>query len=126
MPYPWPSFGSFLFARDETPIWGSDQGWRRSPTYARRRPLGSATDSVLTLAIGSADRSFELYLSPSRLAILEALVNTSALFTDWERPTPDSRTALLSLVEPLEWLAVACTDGTTQKRVRVNVVLVSQ
>lgn len=126
MAYPWPGFGSILFARDEIPIFGTDMGWQRLPSIDRARPLGSATDSIVTTAAGSATRSFEVYLSPTRLAALEALVNTTATFTDWGRPTPDSRSAFLFTLLNLERLAVKCHDGVTRQRFRVRVELISQ
>lgn len=125
--FPWPSIGAFLFTREEQPIFGSDSGWSRSPSYENSRPLGSATDSIVTLAIGSAVRQFECYLSPARFGALEALQNTSDTFTDWERPTPDSRGAFLRRVSVLERdIAVTCSDGTTRRRWRTLVELVSQ
>lgn len=126
MAYPWASFGSFLFARDEQPLFRTDSGWNRAPTVNRARPLGSATDSIVTLAVGSAVRSLEVYLSPSRFTALEALVNTSATFTDWERPTPNTGSAFLRRVRQLEWLAVKCDDGVTRKRIRTLVEFISQ
>lgn len=126
MPYPWAGFGSFLFTREEQPLFGSDVGWQRLPSIDRSRPLGSATDSIVTLAVGSTTRAFECYLSPSRLSTLSGLVNTSATFTDWERPTPDSRSAFLRSLMPLQKLAVVCDDGVTRQRLRVRVELVSQ
>lgn len=124
--YPWPSFGNFLFTRDESSLQRSDRGWNRTPSYARSRALGSASDNVVTMAVGSSERSFEVYLTPARLAVLAALVNTVAAFTDWERPTPDSRDALLMKVEQREWAAVRCSDGSTQKRIRTQVTLLEQ
>lgn len=128
MSYPWPSFSTdFLFQRDEQPIFGTDTGWARAPSYSRSRPLGSATDSIVVLAIGSAIRSFECYLSPDRFDTLEGYINTSASFTDWERPTPDSRDAFLLQITPLDPdVRVVCSDGVTRKRIRTRVDLVSQ
>lgn len=126
MAYPWAGFGSFLFARTEQPIFGTDMGWQRLPSIDRSRPLGSATDSIVTTAAGSATRSFECFLSPARLAALTALVNTSATFTDWERPTPDNRAAFLRALLTIERLAVVCDDGVTRQRFRVRIELISQ
>jgi fructose-1,6-bisphosphatase/inositol monophosphatase family enzyme len=126
MGYPWAGFSSFLFTRDEIPIFGTDMGWQRLPSIDRARPLGSATDSIVTTAAGSATRAFELYLDPTRLAALEALVNTTGTFTDWERPTPDTRSAFLRALLNLERLAVKCHDGVTRQRFRVRVELISQ
>jgi len=105
---------------------GSDSGWNLKPSYDRSTPLGSAKDSIVTLAIGSAERSFELYLSPARFSTLLALLNTQQTFTDWERPLPESRSVFVADVSQKEWVAVLCSDGTTQKRVRVGISLVSQ
>lgn len=127
MAYPWPSFEDFLFTREEQPIFGSDTGWQRDPSYARSRPLGSNIDSIVTLAIGSAIRSWECYLSPSRFTVLEALVNYSGTLTDWANPTPDSRGAFLLRVTPIDqYVSVTCSDGTTQQRVRTRVEFISQ
>lgn len=128
MPFPWPSFGGFRFLGvDERPVFRTDSGWNRRISTSRQRPLGTATDSIVTLAVGSASRAFEVHLTPARLAILEALVNTTALFTDWERPNPDSRQAFLMAVTQLDRTVVkVCSDGGTPNRIRVRVELVSQ
>lgn len=128
MPYPWPSFGSFRFAKDERVVFDTDNGWLRQPSISEQRPLGSATSSIVTLAIGSARRTFECRLTPARFAALEALVNTTALFTDWDRPTPDSRQAFLRSVTPLDRseVLVCRNDGSTPNTVRVRVELISQ
>jgi hypothetical protein len=126
--YPWAGFGTFQFSRDEQPIFGSDTGWARpQPSYSQSRPLGSATDSIVTLAMGSAVRSYEVYLTPTRFTALEALVNTRGLHTDWNRPTPDSRQAFLaSLIPQDQNVMVVCDDGVTRRRIRAVVELISQ
>lgn len=128
MSYPWASVGaSFLFKRDEQPIFGTDLGWLRDPSYNRARPLGTAIDSIVTLAIGSSVRQFECYLSPTRYTQLEALQNTADSFTDWDRPTPNSQQAFLARISALDRdVVVTCSDGSTQKRIRTLVELVSQ
>lgn len=128
MAYPWAGFGTFLFQRDEQPIFGTDTSWGgRQPSYAQSRPLGSAIDSIVTMAIGSAQRQFECHLSPDRFDVLEALVNTSALFTDWKRPTPDSRNAvLMTLIPTDQYVTFLCSDGVTRRRIRCTATLVSQ
>lgn len=128
MSYPWPSFGAaFLFERSEQPLYGSDLGWNsQSPTIDRRRPLGSATDSIVTLAVGSAERTFEVYLTPTRARVLEALVTTTAVLTDWEKPDPDSRAAYLLSVVRLELLKSVCFDGVTLARWRCALHFISQ
>lgn len=132
MPFPWPSFGGFRFLGvNERPIFRTDRGWNISITTSRQRPLGTATDSIVTLAIGSASRSFELYLTPARFATLQALVNTTALFTDWDRPDPDSRQAFLASVMQLDRTPVKVCDSNGNptrfpNRVRARVELISQ
>jgi fructose-1,6-bisphosphatase/inositol monophosphatase family enzyme len=126
MAYPWAGFGAFLFQREEWPLPDTDTGWNRSPSINRSRPLGSATDDIVALAIGSAERSFECHLSPSRYAALEALVNTTNSFTDWSRPIPDSRSAYLAKVTQLAWVAALCSDGSTERKIRARIELVSQ
>lgn len=126
MGYPWPGFGTFKFAREEQPIFGTDTLWGRSPSYSRARPLGATVDSVVTMAIGSAVRTFECYLSPDRFDELEALVNTSGSFVDWKRPFPDSRDAFLlqlTIIDPD--VRVVCSDGVTRQRVRTKLDLMS-
>jgi len=126
--YPWAGFGdTWRFHRDEQPIFGTDSLWTRAPSYSQARPLGSAIDSIVTLAIGSAVRSFECHLSPTRFNELEALVNTSNDFTDWKRPTPDSRAAFLLRLTPVDPdVRFVCHDGVTRQRIRTKVDLVSQ
>lgn len=126
MAYPFAGFGSFLFQRDEWPLPGTDTGWNRSPSISRSRPLGAATDDIVALAIGSAERNFECHVTPARFAALEALVNTSGAFIDWGRPTPDSRTAYLQRLTQLGSVAAICEDGQTRRKVRVRLELVSQ
>jgi hypothetical protein len=126
MAYPWASFGAFLFQKEERPLHGSDSGWNRSPSVSRSRPLGASTDDIVALAIGSAERSFECHLTPSRFATLQALVNTTGTFVDWDRPTPDSRSAYLQRVTQVSWVAALCEDGTTQRKIRTRFDLVSQ
>lgn len=94
--YPFPSFGGFNFQREEH--FYTDTNWVKSPSYQRSKPLGSSTDVAIALSIGSSERSFELYLSPTRFAQLEGMLNTKAVLTDWARPVPDSRQAFLTEV----------------------------
>ena len=126
MAYPWAGFGSFLFQRSEQPLHDTDTGWDRNPSVARSRPLGSATDSIVTLAVGSSVRSFECHLAPTRFATLQALVNTAATFVDWDRPTPGSQSAFLQRISRMSTLGVLCEDGATRKRIRTLVELISQ
>lgn len=96
--WPFPSFSGFKFQRDEH--FYSDTNWAKTPSYQRTRPLGTSTDNIIALSIGSAERSFELYLTPTRFAQLEGMINTKGLLTDWGRPIPDSRQAFLTEVAP--------------------------
>lgn len=125
MPYPWPSYGGFRFKRDENAIWGTDNGWALAPNYNRQRPLGSASDVITTLSIGSAERTFECYLTIERFNALQGLLNTKALFTDWARPTPDSRQAFLSEVTPVEESFGIKPDGLVKRKRRVRITFVS-
>lgn len=124
MPYPWPSFGSFIFKRDESPMFGTDLGWQRSHSYARDVVVGGTSDSVIHMSAGSPERTFECWLSPERLAELQAVTGTRALFTDWQRPTPDSRKAVLQDVRVQDEGAVACSDGETRRKLRARISLV--
>ncbi len=128
MPFPWSSFGAFKFQRREQVLHDTDSGWSRTPAISQQRPLGSAIDSIVTLAVGSAVRTFECYLTPARFITLEALVNTSALFTDWDRPTPDSRQAFLRRVSQVRRtdVLVRSSNGVTPNSIRARVELVSQ
>lgn len=124
MPSPWASFGGFLFQRSEHIIWGTDAGWVRTPSYSRQRPFGSATDAITTIAIGSAERTFEIILTPSRFDSLEMLMNSKALFTDWGQP-PDSRVAFLTEVTPVEDVvsyAPNVTYATRKRRTRITLI----
>lgn len=125
MPFPFAGFGGFLFRREEHSIWGTDVGWALTPAYNRTRILGSSTDVITTLSIGSAERTFELNLTPERFAALQSLLNTSGLFTDWGRPSPDSRMAFLSDVTPLEDIISNDHLLTSQRKRRARVTLVS-
>lgn len=125
MGYPWPSFGGFLFQRDETVIWGTDAGWEKAPTYNRQRPLGTSSDVITTLAIGSSERTFEAVFTVERFTALEGLLNTKAVFTDWGRPLPDSRNAFLSEVVPIEDVISYFPDGVPKRKRRARLTFVS-
>lgn len=120
MAYPFPSFASFNFYRDEWPLPGTDVPWNREPSMSSHRPLGSATDNVVTTSLGSRIRSFESLLTPQRFAQLELLVQSAGVFTGWERPVPISYQAFLVNIEALENLPVLCNDGSTQRRIRTR------
>ena len=126
MPGPWASFGGFKFKADEKPIYGTDAGWGRSPKYARQSILGSSTDVMTALSIGSAERSFEMLLTPRRFDQLEMLLNSRALFTDWRRPEPDARMSFLAELIPTEsvFSSNSCQENAWQKR-RVRITIVS-
>lgn len=124
MGYPFPSLGGFNFYRYETAIYGSDTNWAKSPSYNSQRPLGSATNVSIALAIGSSERSFDVYLTQERFNALESLINTRVTFTDWKRPTPDSRVVFVTQVTPAEegW-SFKPTDRANRKiRTRVSLV----
>lgn len=116
-------FGGFTFAADEGAAPGSDSGWVTTLKTDRATPLGSARDSIVTLGVGSATRAFEVSLTLARYAVLLALLNTVATFTDWE-DTPNSRAAFLAGVAPVDqsgpW------SGEAENRITVRVELVSQ
>ena len=123
MSYPWPSFGSFLFTREEQPIFGSDTGWGRELVVARAALLGAVGDSAIITGVRAAVRSFEAHLSPQRFTALEALLGTSATFTDWQSPDPDTRAALLTGVDRIQLVTVYCSDGVTRQRWRSRISL---
>lgn len=126
--FPWFSFGAFLFQATEQPIFGSDTDWVNTPTISRQRPLGATADAILSLGIGSADRTWEAYFTPDRFTSLLPSLSTSALLTDWRRPTPDSRSAVLVGLEQVEAddIAVQSAYATTQRRIRARLSFVSQ
>jgi hypothetical protein len=99
--YPWASFGTFKFRREETAHWETDAGWVTTPTFVQVRPLGSTKDHIIATSIGSKTRTFEMILEPDRFDALLSMVNTVASFTDWTRPIPDSRQAFLVEVSAL-------------------------
>lgn len=128
MAYPWPGFGTFQFTKYERPAYNADTGWKPSISTARNRALGALTDSVVTMALGSLEREFSVMLSQSRMEELQALVGTTATFTGWTRPTPDSRPAYLeSVVQDAEILRTSNKAGEqTDERRNVRVSLTSQ
>lgn len=126
MPYPWASFGGFMFRKEEQPIWGTDVGWNLQPTVARVRPLGTSTDVTTVLSIGSAERSFELWMTIDRYNALKTLMTTRALFTDWLRPVPDSRQAVLMEVTPLaDGFGNSVVENSMARKKQVRITLVS-
>lgn len=125
--YPWPSFGGFLFKREEHILYGTDSGWVLTPSYQRAKPLGTATDVITTLSIGSRERTFEVNLSLARYTQLEAMINTTALFTDWNRPTPDSRQSFLSGISPVDpEVASYKPVGIYNRKIRAKITLITQ
>lgn len=121
--YPYPSFGGFQFKRDEH--FYTDTNWVKTPSYQRQRPLGSATDVALALAIGSAERSFELYLTPTRFAQIEAMLNTRATLTDWGRPVPDSREAFLIEITPSQDVYSYKPTGITGRKIPTKLTFIT-
>jgi hypothetical protein len=124
--YPWASIGGFLFKRSESPVYGTDIGWIQTPIYVRQTPLGSGGDTIVTTALGSMERGFEIYIADDRFAILKAMANAAYLFTDWTKPTPDSRQAFLSSVVQQDIGMHGTPDGNrTYKVSRVKISLLS-
>lgn len=117
------SLGGFTFATDEQPPPEADTGWVTTLKLDRVSPLGSAKDSIVTLAVGSATRAFEVWLTLARYATLAGLVNTVVSFTDWEA-VPNTRNAFVAGVNPVDYSGP--WSGETGNMVRVRVELVSQ
>lgn len=116
-----------MFSRPETVRFGTDAGWVRQAHFNVQSPLGSAVDNITTLALGSLTRSFEVVLSPDRYAELAALLNVTSSFTDWQRPLPDSRPAVMMDMDPLEYLIqVNPRNGATEQRIRTKLTFLSQ
>jgi hypothetical protein len=127
--YPFASFGTFKFKRSEFAIMGSDRGWVLTPTLARSRPLGSTADDIVTLAVGSMNRDYECNMEFDRFNSLRALINTTGVFTDFDRPSPVQQQAFLLNVEPLDRTVSSqkCdTVSGSHQRIRCKVTLVSQ
>ena len=133
MAYPWPSFSTFQWARAESPVYGTDTGWKSGPSFGRNKVLGGLSDSVIVLARGSMERSFTCYLSEPRFALLQALIGQSGTFCDWTRPTPDARAAVLMSADAGETVETDNRDGQKDadnrpltRRRAVNVTFISQ
>jgi hypothetical protein len=130
MPYPFASFSSFTFLRTERPIWDTDPGWQNSMSFARNLPLGANRPTLLNLG-SQAERSFEMWMSPARVAALSGLLGITSTFTDWDRPLPTRRQAYLSAVNTTTNIAVMDNrpgdpTDTTQRRQRVRITLIAQ
>jgi len=113
-------FGAVTFTADEEPI--SDTGWSRPRATADiTLPLGAAAESIVTMGVGSRRRVIEMYLTPAREALLEAMVNTQATLTDWEA-VPVAQLAFLEGCEIVD--AVTGSYGTTSasRRVRLSFI----
>lgn len=128
MPYPFPSFGDFVFQHQEQATDGLGGGWVFSPQEARSRAQGAISDNIVLLNIGSQTRSFECYLSPARFLVLRSKLYTSDVFTDWQRPTPDSRVCRLDAVDYQSSVMSQDLDPDdgTYRRVLCTVHLTSQ
>lgn len=133
--YPWAGFEDtlgtqFKFRSDEQPIEGTDTFWRKQPKRDQSSNLGSSRDSIRTLAVGSATRTFELWMEQSRLDQFEGMLGRNGYFTDWLRPTPDSRAAYISEVTPQReafGFQQSCDDDNPHKRkIRTRVTVLSQ
>lgn len=114
-----------MFRSHEHAIWGTDAGWTRLPSYARQRILGSSSDVITTLAIGSAERSFEVVLTPDRFNSLELLLSTKGLLTDWSNPTPDSRMAVLTEIVAIEDVISDIPTGIAGRKRRARLTFVT-
>ncbi len=131
MAYPFAGFGTFLFLHTEQPIWDTDTGWLFNISVSRQKILGALSDSVMLMSPGSNDRTFELYMSPDRVAALQALIGTTADFCDWFSPVPTTRPAFLQGVTHMNNIAAINNlpgdpTNTTQRRQHIRVTLVSQ
>lgn len=115
-------FGSFTFAFGEEPIWPTHPLWRRRPTYSRKRPLGSGVDVVRTMALGSYETGFEVMLTPDRFNTLLAFLNTVATFIDWDSPVGNSRSALMTVCEPVEMIDNTVVTADMVNRYRLEFV----
>lgn len=123
--YPWPSHGGFLFRKEESPIYNTDIGWGLIPSINQSRALGSSTDIIQTIAIGSATRSWEAYFTADRYKALQLRIGTKALLTDWDRPNPDSRMAVLTALELIETIGGIMPTGILQRKRHVKLTFVS-
>jgi len=127
--FPWPSFGTFQFTREESALDGIGGVWNYQSNESRSLALGGITDNVILLGISSGQREFQCYLSPDRLISLRALLYTTAAFTEWrtgKSVQPDSRNCRLDTVEAGDSIAVRCKDGSTERRIFTTVKLTSQ
>jgi hypothetical protein len=130
MPYPFASFASFTFLHTERPIWDTDPGWQNTLSISRNLPLGAQRPTILNLG-SQAERSFDVWMSPARLAALSGLLGTTGTFVDWDRPLPGRRQAYLSGVSTTTNIATMDNrpgdpTDTTQRRQRVRITLVAQ
>lgn len=113
------SFGAFTFGGDEEPV--ADTGWVPGKAITDiSTNLGSGQDSIQTMGVGSSRRVTEHYLTPARLAVIAALVNTTASLTDWEA-VPVVQSAFLNACDVTDAMA---GYGTTSalRRVRLEFV----
>lgn len=103
MPYPFPSFGTFLFTENREA--DTDTWWNRESQATFRRFLSDFPNDlsyVRPTQRGNGVRSFEIQMTLDRVIMLQnSYQNTLADFTDWQRPTPDSRYAWLKTVQVL-------------------------
>lgn len=113
-------FGTFTLGTTEQPQYGSYSGWVRKPKYFRQTPLGAAIDVVQLLGAASRSLTFELVLTLTRFQTLEALVGTTATWTD---PVDDTaRSAMLLTAVPVAWYIPGATTGARKLRVAVELV----
>lgn len=131
MPYPFPSFGTFLFRSHdgEVPLEGSDSGWNLNLSVQSQRALGAVANTISVMAVGSQERQFDIMMTDARFQSLRAFVGTTAVFTGWalHKSTPDTFQAFLAAVRAEGSLVrMLCADGGEQFRRRVHIELVSQ
>jgi len=93
---PYATLGSFVFVANSDAVQpGSDSGWNRELTIQQTRPLGSNRDVILKMALGSHTRQFVVRTSPARFLLLQALLATIIVFTDW---SGNSRTVYVQTI----------------------------
>jgi hypothetical protein len=127
MAYPWASYGNVKWLRSEIPIRGTDTRWsRRNVSRDVVGNLGSTKDSIVTLALRSAVRTWEAWYDVDRFSLMESLVGTIATLTDWDQPVPQERAAYLERVEFIEQEYFRCAPGETRLRYRARLDWISQ
>jgi hypothetical protein len=117
------AFGAFTFGAEEEPVPGTDSGWQVEPKMRQAPNLGSIRDSILVTARGSLKRTFNVYLTPARLTVLQGYMNTVANFTDWfATPVVQSAFLVSAIIQDASFPGL----GGTGERVLTRITLVSQ